>query len=46
LQGDWAIAEDAIIKADWLRYYDVRGELLLPLDSFRQTASWLCRFGP
>jgi phage terminase large subunit-like protein len=36
LQGDWAIVEDAIIKADWLRYYDIRGEMLIPLDKFRQ----------
>ena len=35
LQGDWSIVEDAIIKADWLRYYDVRGEELIPLNKHR-----------
>lgn len=36
LQGDWSIVEDAIIRVDWLRYYDMRGEMLLPLDKRRE----------
>ncbi len=36
LQGDWSVVEDAIIKADWLRYYEVDGHMLIPLDKFRE----------
>jgi len=36
LQGDWSIVEDAIIKLDWLRYYDMRGDLLIPLNKLGQ----------
>jgi phage terminase large subunit-like protein len=36
LQGDWAIVEDAIIKADWLRYYDTQEETLMPLNGLRE----------
>jgi len=35
LQGDWSIVEDAIIRPDWLRYYETRGEILIPLNKFR-----------
>ncbi len=37
LQGDWSVVEDAIIRPDWLRYYDVRGEILVPLNKFRES---------
>ena len=48
LQGDWSIVEDAIIKPNWLSYYDVRGEMLVPLDKLRRNQnlaidSRLCR---
>jgi phage terminase large subunit-like protein len=36
LQGDWSVVEDAIIKGDWLRYYDLHGEMLVPLNKFRE----------
>ena len=42
LQGDWSIVEDAIIKADWLRYYDVRGDTLVPLNGLRKSLG-VCR---
>jgi phage terminase large subunit-like protein len=32
LNGDWSVVEDAVIRLDWLRYYDMRGEILSPLD--------------
>jgi phage terminase large subunit-like protein len=32
LNGDWSIVEDAVIRIDWLRYYDTRGEVLSALD--------------
>lgn len=32
MNGDWSIREDAIIEADWLRYYKVRGDYIMPLD--------------
>ncbi len=31
LNGDWSIQENAIINADYLRYYDTNGEVLIPL---------------
>ncbi len=35
LAGDWSIVEDALISPAWLRYYDVRGEVLRPMDADR-----------
>lgn len=32
LNGDWSIVEDAVIRADWLRYYETRGQFLIPLN--------------
>lgn len=32
LNGDWSIIEDAVIRADWLRYYDTQGEILRAYD--------------
>lgn len=29
LNGDWSIVEDAVIRCEWLRYYDVQGGDLL-----------------
>lgn len=36
LQGDWSIVEDAIIRPEWLRYYDTRGQILRPLNIRRE----------
>jgi phage terminase large subunit-like protein len=36
LQGDWSVTEDAIIRADWLRYYDQNGGTLCPLNELRE----------
>jgi phage terminase large subunit-like protein len=36
LNGDWSVVEDAIIKADWLCYYEMRGDYLVPLDRHRK----------
>ena len=36
LQGDWSVVEDAIIRADWLRYFEIRGEVLIPLRKSRE----------
>ncbi len=33
LNGDWSIVEDAAIRPDWLRYYEMRGDILVPLDA-------------
>jgi phage terminase large subunit-like protein len=32
LNGDWSVVEDAAIRLDWLRYYDVQGDMLRPLN--------------
>lgn len=32
LNGDWSAIEDAAIKVDWLRYYEMRGDMLCPQD--------------
>ena len=32
LNGDWSVVEDAVIRMEWLRYYEMAGELLCPLD--------------
>tara|TARA_R110000803_G_scaffold210718_2_gene283390 strand:- start:18711 stop:20222 length:1512 start_codon:yes stop_codon:yes gene_type:complete len=36
LNGDWSIIEDSIFKADWLRYYNTRGEHIYPLDALQE----------
>lgn len=33
LNGDWSVVEDAIIQVEWLRYYEMTGEMLCPLDA-------------
>ena len=33
LNGDWSVVEDAAIRLDWLRYYDMRGEMLQPMNA-------------
>jgi len=33
LNGDWSVVEDAAIKLEWLRYYDMRGEILRPMNA-------------
>ena len=37
LNGDWSIQEDAIIRADWLHYYDMRGQHLIPQNKKGET---------
>lgn len=32
LNGDWSAVEDAAIKPDWLRYYEMQGAYLIPKD--------------
>ena len=32
LNGDWSIVEDAIIRLDWLRYYEELGDMLRAFD--------------
>lgn len=32
LNGDWSVVEDALISAEWLHYYDMRGQILCGLD--------------
>jgi phage terminase large subunit-like protein len=33
LNGDWSVVEDALIRAEWLRYFKMRGaDMLIPLD--------------
>jgi phage terminase large subunit-like protein len=33
LNGDWSVVEDALIRAEWLRYYTFRGDrILVPLN--------------
>lgn len=33
LMGDWSVVEDALIKEEWLRYYQTNGEHLQSLDA-------------
>jgi phage terminase large subunit-like protein len=32
LNGDWSVVEDAVIRLEWLRYYEMQGEIVRPLD--------------
>jgi phage terminase large subunit-like protein len=32
LNGDWSVVEDAVIRLDWLRYYEMQGEMLKAFD--------------
>jgi hypothetical protein len=32
LNGDWSVVEDAVIRLEWLRYYEMRGDMLCPMD--------------
>jgi phage terminase large subunit-like protein len=32
LSGDWAVIEEALIRAEWLRSYRMRGQILVPLN--------------
>jgi phage terminase large subunit-like protein len=36
LNGDWSVVEDALISAEWLSYYEMRGQILCGLDSHGQ----------
>jgi len=31
MAGDWTIQEESLIRETWLRYFDMRGQILLPL---------------
>lgn len=33
LNGDRSVVEDAAIKLEWLRYYDMRGDMLQPMNA-------------
>ncbi len=39
LNGDWSIVEDAIIRLDWLRYYEALGDMIRAFDGNGQ-ARW------
>src|SRR4029453_8335922 len=44
LNGDWSIVEDAAIRLDWQRYFEMRGEMLVPLDALgKQIGVVACR---
>ena len=36
LNGDWSVVEDALISAEWLSYYEMRGQILCGLNSHGQ----------
>jgi phage terminase large subunit-like protein len=39
LNGDWSVIEDALVKSSWLRYYDMRGQIIRLYD---QDGKMLC----
>lgn len=44
LRGDWSIQENSLIKAEWLRYYRMQGEIIQVLDvEGNQRGAFDCR---
>ena len=37
LNGDWTIQESSVIRSEWLRYYSMRGEMMVALDATGQS---------
>ncbi len=35
LKGDWSVVEHAILQAAWLRYFQMKGDMLVPLDGHK-----------
>lgn len=47
MNGDWSVRENGIIKAEWLRYYRMRGEIICRLDrDGKEFGHYDCQFLP